>query len=361
MQQEFAPERDTQPGSNLPPPPRSAATLRSPGSAAVTFLLCAVYFSLTLAVGRFAVHLLTSLRPALTIQLLEPLLDLLVLLAGFLLIARLRVPELRPFSAVGLVERPSASREVALGTAVGWAVGVALVLPGLILVRMHSALVLDGFHLGAAIASTLGLLLFVLIRQLLLCGLPFRSLAQATSPLFATVALAGLAALLTVATVHGDVAEVLFTAMAQLVFGMAAARTRAIWLGGALQFFWGFTVTLLFGLPSFLWPPAIGIVQSSMFGPRWLTGNIFGPEAALWAGVVVLAALIAVWRLTRDYAWHYTFDPIVGAGYSMHVPPPAEHALMEQAAATSATLVQIGGIPPTSAAPPSRMGGTDDL
>ena len=235
---------------------------------------------------------------------------------------------------------------MALGEAIGWAAGIALVLPGLLLLRMHGEVSLDGFHVGATIASTLVLLLYVLGRQFLLCGLPFRSLTEATSPLFASAAFAGVAALLTLYTAHGDAAEALLAAMAQLVFGTAALRTRAIWLGTALQFAWGFTVTLLFGLPSFLWPPALGVVAGRMFGARWLTGGRLGPEAALWAALVVLLALIAVWRVTRDYAWHYTFEPIVSAGYPMEVAPPAEHVRMEQAASKRDTpLVQIGGAP----------------
>ena len=324
----------------------ASARLAAPGKAAVTFLLCAVYFSLTLALTGFLTRILDVIRPGGAGQVLGPLLNVVLLLAGLLAIARMRVPELRPLSALGLVRRPSASREFGLGAATGWAVGVALVLPGVLLLRMQSTVVLDGFHLGAMTASTASVLLFVLARQLVLCGLPFRALTQATSPLFASVAFSGLAALLTLYTVHGDAAEALIAAMAQMVFCMAATRTRAIWLGGALQMAWGLTITVIFGLPSFLWPATMGAVSSRLHGPRWLTGNGFGPEAALWAGLVIVAAAAVVWRLTRDYAWHYTFDPIVSAGYAMDVPPPAEHTRMEQAATQAAPLVQIGGIAP---------------
>ncbi len=354
MQQEIAP--------NMLPGAGPAESFAAPKRAAVTFLLCAVYFTLTLAVVGLVTRLLELLRPAAGVPLTVPLLNLLILLAGFLMIARMRVSELRPLSAIGLVRRPSAGREVGLGAATGWAIGLALLLPAVIALRMHSTLLPDGFHLGAMTASTLVLLLFVSGRQLVLCGLPFRSLSQATSPLFASVAFAGVAALLTIYTARGDAAEALLAAMAQLVFGLAAARTRAIWLGTALQFVWGLTVTLLFGLPSFLWPPAQGVVQSSVSGPRWLTGSAFGPEAAAWAGLVVATALMVVWRLTRDYAWHYTFDPIVSAGYALDVPPPAEHLRMEQTALQAVPLVQIGGVASTFAdAAPARSDAADGM
>lgn len=336
MQQPYAP-----PTANVDAARSSGAAQRR---AAFTFLLCAIYFSVTLALVGLLTHILDVVRPGGAGPLLGPLLNFVLLAAGLLAIARMRVPDLRPLSALGLVRRSSAGHEAALGAAVGWAVAVALVLPGVLLLRMQSSLLLDSFHLGAATASALALLLFVLARQLVLCGLPFRSLSQATSPMFATIAFAGMAALLTLYSTQGDVAEAVLAAMAQIVFCMAATRTRAIWLGGALQLVWGLCVTVLFGLSSFLWPPALGVVRTSMGGPRWLTGDGYGPEAALWGGLVVIAAAVAVWRVSREYAWHYTFDPITGAGYPMDVAPPAEHTRMEQAAVQTAPLVQIGGI-----------------
>ncbi|MFN2975829.1 hypothetical protein [Terriglobus aquaticus] len=328
------------------------------GRAAVTFLLCAIYFSGTMALTGVLTHIVDVLRPGGSGPLLGPLLNLVLLVAGLLAIARMRVPELRPLSALGLVRRPSATREAGLGAAVGWAIAVALVLPGVLLLRMRSSLSLDGFHLGAATASILALLLFVLARQLVLCGLPFQALSRATSPTFATIAFACVAALLTSYTAGADGAEAIVASMAQVVFCLAAARTRAIWLGGALQFVWGLCITELFGLPSFLWPPATSLVRSGMQGPRWLTGDGFGPEATLWAVPIVILSAIAVWRLTRDYAWYYTFDPITGAGYPMDVAPPPEHTRMEQAS-QAAPLIQIGGIGSHPGSPASSAGDTE--
>lgn len=342
-------QQDTRPETGAVASPQGGTA--PSGHAAMTFLLCAVYFTFTLVFAGWIVRVLGTIHPALNGALAEPLLQILLMLAGFLAIARVRVPELRAWSAVGLVRRPTVGQELSLGAVAGWAIGVVLVLPGVLLLRMHTEITWDGFHVGATAGSALILLLIVLVRQLALCGLPFRSLSRATSPLFASVAFSGVAALLTIYSVHGDTGQALVAAMAQMVFCLAAARTRAIWLGGALQLVWGFAITILFGLPSFLWPPAMGLVRSRIYGPRWLVGGFAGPEAALWAGVVLLAALIAVWRLTREYAWHYTFDPIVGGGYPMDVPPPAEHTRMQEAAERTAPLVQIGGLPTAPAEP----------
>ena len=39
--------------------------------------------------------------------------------------------------------------------------------------------------------------------------------------------------------------------------------------------------------------------------------------------------MVVLVRVTRDYAWHYTYDPIVAAGYPMEARPPAAHVAME--------------------------------
>ncbi len=85
-------------------------------------------------------------------------------------------------------------------------------------------------------------------------------------------------------------------------------------------------------------------MQSQAGGPLALTGGSFGPEASGFAVLVLLAALVALFRLTRNYAWHYTYQPVEPAGYPMEVAPPAEHLREERRAAASVPLVQIDGV-----------------
>ena len=75
-------------------------------------------------------------------------------------------------------------------------------------------------------------------------------------------------------------------------------------------------------------------------GPRWLSGGAFGLDAALLTGAAMLAAMVVLYRETRDYAWRYTHPPIVAGGYEVTVAPPAAHVAMEKAASPP-PLVQI--------------------
>ncbi len=307
--------------------------------AALTFLLAVCWIFVSLFVSRFIVRFL----PPGTEALGQECLNALLLLAGLLFIGSRTVPGLRPMSSIGFVRRPTQGAEFTRGLALGWAVALALLVPGILTRHIHSVATLDAFHLGQLVLGVAIVAANALVVQLTLTGLAFRSLTRATSPFTAAVILAFVVAVLTMYSRQGDAGGALFTALGSLLFSVAALRTRAIWLPLGLQIGWAFTLSVLFGATSFFWPPVNGPVQTFLNGPRLLTGNGLGPEGSLFAFAVLGLGIFALWRTTRGYAWDYAHDPIVGAGFPMEVPPPAEHVRMEQQAAQP-SLIQIHGI-----------------
>lgn len=310
------------------------------GRAATTFLLAACWIAVALFTSRTSMHILPSANGAI----LHAALDALLLFAGLYWIAFRTISQARPLSSVGFVRRPTQWLELGAGVAIGWGVAVLMVLPAVLTLRLRSSVIFDGFH---AVQMLLGLVLLVLtaiVTQMIFYGLAFRSLVTASSPAIAVLATASVAAVLVLLAHTGDLAQAVFAGFASLLFSLGALRTRAVWLPLGLQLGWSVAVTLLFGVSSFYWPTVNGPVQSLAGGARWFTGNGLGPEASLPAFLFVAFGLILVWRATRDYAWHYAFDPIVGAAHPMDVPPPAEHTRMEeQARDQPVNLVQIQG------------------
>ncbi len=266
---------------------------------------------------------------------------------GLYWIGRHTVRDVRPFSSIGLVGRPTQWAEFAMGLAFGWGVALALVLPALLTLHMQSKLYLDKFHFQQMAAAVLLVLANAIATQLVFTGLLFRSLVRATSGAIATVLFSLLTATIYVLSHPGGIAQAVFVALAQVVFSLAALRTRAIWLPLGIQFAWGGVLLLIFGVPSFYWPSVAGVVRTYLTGSAALTGGSLGPESSVWALLVLVLALFVLWRATRDYAWHYTFDPIEGAGYAMEVAPPKEHTRMEAQAATQSVLVQIAPTAPS--------------
>jgi hypothetical protein len=101
-------------------------------------------------------------------------------------------------------------------------------------------------------------------------------------------------------------------------------------------------MSLIFGLPVRGSLEPSNIVQTTVAGSDWLTGDGYGPEASLVMLAALVAGLVVLIRVTRDYAWNYTHEPILPAGYPMDIAPPAAHTAMEQAAQAQApALVQI--------------------
>jgi hypothetical protein len=120
-----------------------------------------------------------------------------------------------------------------------------------------------------------------------------------------------------------------------------------LWLSWGLHFAWNACIANLFGLPMSGINDFASVVQTRTIGRLWLTGGDYGPENAVFTAVVLVIGIAVLVRVTRDYAWEYTFKPIVAGGYPTEVQPPAAHVAMEQEAKVApVSLVQI--MPTTS-------------
>ncbi|MGI4852769.1 MAG: hypothetical protein ACRYF4_01830 [Janthinobacterium lividum] len=276
-----------------------------------------------------------------------------MLFVGFYAMARLGVPDLRPLSSVGMVRRPGIGTEFGRGAALGWGFSVAMVLPALLGGNLRLLFSWDLATVGHALVSMAMLLCFALVVQLILAGLPVRLLVRSVGANWTVTAVVLIAVLLALNSAAGQGISLLFTGLSVALFVFAFLWTRAIWLPLGLQLGWTWSLQVLFGARSPYTPATNGPVQNDVFGPVWLTGGSFGPEASTLAILLMVIALIVLFRLTRDYAWHYTYQPITAAGYPMDVPPPAEHLRQEGQATAAAPLIQIGGIAP--AEPQNRI------
>jgi hypothetical protein len=199
---------------------------------------------------------------------------------------------------------------------------------------------------GAIVLSLISLAVAALANEVAFRGFLFRRLIDAIGPTAATLLLSGIYALLGSLRPNATGLSFLITLIAGVLFSLAYLRTHALWLGWGLHFAWAAATAVLFGLPVGGMANYGSIVQTTVSGPVWFTGGAYGPEAALFTGIVLLVVMAVVYRVTHDYAWNYTQPVIIPAGYPMDVPPPAAHTEMEnQAAAQPPTLVQIEPAP----------------
>jgi uncharacterized protein len=345
----------------VPPPPLPSGRItRSRFSqfalfiAGIVWYFCALTLASSAANGLAIRFALTDAQP-----LIESICLLFLVVLGFALLRAIERRRMPLRMTLGLPRRTTSAAEWALGTAIGWGIAVATILP-MTLTRALSVQLWTApraFELLALNVATLALL--ALSSMLVYTGYPFQRLIEAVGPVRATIFMAvsfGIwRAFDQSSSLQNPGAAILVSIVGSLLLSIAWFRTHGVWLSWGLNFGWNASVALLFGLPLQGYAGYSTIVESRSHGPIWLTGGGYGPNAALLTTVFFLAAIPILVRATSDYAWSYTHPPIIPAGYDVTIPPPAAHVAMEQAALESqpvnpASLVQI--LPATPSAPP---------
>jgi uncharacterized protein len=250
-------------------------------------------------------------------------------------------------STNALPKRPTMLQEWQRGAALGWAMLLAAILPMMLSGTLHPEFFPAPHNWGLALLSLATIAFSTLALELAFRGFLFARLIDATGPVLATIFLSLLYAVISSYSPNATPTSFIVTFFLGVVFSIAYLQTRALWLGWGLHFAWNATMTVLFGLPIAGLATDNNLVITSVTGPDSLTGGAYGPEAALFSLIVLLAAIIVLYRITRTYAWEYTHPPIVAAGYPMDITPPAAHTAMEAAAAPM-PLVQILSTTPTN-------------
>lgn len=265
---------------------------------------------------------------------------LFLLIAGYAAMAYVFQRQLRPVSAIGLPRRPGWRREVALGVALGWGLMLACVLPIALFGGLRIALWTAPRQWGLLLLDLAVLGLAALGEDVAFWSYPLQRLIDATGPTLATMLLAVLFAVAHLGNPTATSASTLVTALAGVLLATAWQRTRALWVGWGFHFGWNAAMGVVFGLPVSGLTKFSPVIQSRTSGPAWLTGGDYGPEGSLAAVVVLLAGIVVLVRITRDYAYKYAQPVIVPGGIPVDLSGAAQRQ-HDAAALPSSALVQI--------------------
>jgi membrane protease YdiL (CAAX protease family) len=88
------------------------------------------------------------------------------------------------------------------------------------------------------------------------------------------------------------------TALAGIWLSIAYLRTRNLWFPTALHFAWNWTMGVFFGIPISGLQIERPLLVSSGGDPVWLTGGSYGSEGGVAATVVLIIAIVVIWRAT---------------------------------------------------------------
>ena len=275
-------------------------------------------------------------------QLLSSLIFLFLLLVGFSVLQAISRQPSSLQSVMGLPKRSTAREEWGIGAAIGWGSVVLAVLPMALAGTLHVHFQRDSQSFWFVAVNTLTLLVAALAEEVAFRGYPFRRLIDAIGPVGATIGLSVLFGLGHALNPDSTWISVLITMVAGILFSIAWLRTYGLWLPWGMHFAWNASMGILFGLPVSGLNSFSTVIMTRAVGRHWLTGGAYGPEAAFFTLPALVATIIVVVVLTRNYAWDYTRPPIIAAGYAVDVAPPAAHSAMEQEAAAKApALIQI--------------------
>ncbi len=344
----------------VPPPPRPPVKIRRDRSRTgriALFLAAVIWYQAARAI---AISAADGLALRFDLSDTQPLLQaVLLLFLAVLGVAALRGIERRssPLRAVlGLPKRATAGEEWRMGAAIGWGIAVASVLPMALARSLNIQLWSEPRAWSLLAISLLTLAVLTLAHTIMIFGYALPRLIETFGPTRATLLLIALVAVYAWLTpVPYDTPQgtrLLVEMLGALLLCLCWLRTHAVWLAWGLHLAWAASTAALFGLPLAGDISFSSVVDTRAVGAVWLTGGSYGPAAAAFTILVLIAVIPVLVRVTDDYAWEYTRPEIVSGGYDVTIAPPAAHIAMEQEAeAARPALVQIKPLAP--APPPS--------
>jgi uncharacterized protein len=254
---------------------------------------------------------------------------------------------------IGLEARPGRGGEFALGAALGWGGVVACVAPAALVGGLVFTVFTNRGQILVAALDVIALAAGTLAIEVAFRGYAFRRLVDAMGPAMATLFMAAIFAIWRTHATPTTTAAVVVSFLLGWILGLAALRTRALWVSWGFSFAWSASMSLLFGLPM-----AGGMNYSPIFvtnaaGPAWVSGGAQGPEGSAFGVLVALALLIVTVRATSDLHYKYAFAEVVPGGIPVDIDAAARQqheAAMGAAAASEPGLVQIQMAPAAQSA-----------
>jgi membrane protease YdiL (CAAX protease family) len=309
------------------------------------FIIAAVYFYFAQSI---AIRAALGLSSGDWLEVVNRSVLLFLLVVGYAAMGYVGQRQREPIKAMGLGLRSGWRREIALGSAIGWAGMLACVLPialtGGLVVTVYST-----WHQFALVLLDLAILaIAALAEEVAFRGYPFQRLIEAVGPAAATFFLSILFGLIHWGNPGATSASTLVTILAGWLLSLAYLRTRALWVGWGFHFTWNAVMGIVFGLPISGITKFSPVIASNTIGPSWFTGGDYGPEGSALCAVVLLVLLAVLYSATSDLHHRYAQPVIVPGGIPVDVDAIARRqhqAAMGPAAEPAAPqLVQIGGI-----------------
>jgi membrane protease YdiL (CAAX protease family) len=274
-------------------------------------VIAAIYFYLAESLSVHAAH---GLAGGQWFSLVERSIFLFLLVLGYAAMDRIFNGQSQPIRAMGLDTRPGWKQEFALGSALGWGMLIAAILPLVLSGGLIVTFWLVPRQFGWLLVDLLLLAVAALAEEVAFRGYPFQQLIRAMGPTLATIVSAVVFASLHIFNPSSSRDSFVVTVLSGCLLSVAYLRTRALWVCWGWHFAWNAAMCVLFGLPVSGITQFSPVIQSNTVGPLWMTGGDYGPEASVVTMIVLLAGTLVMYRVTRSYSWQYNQPVIVPGG-----------------------------------------------
>ncbi len=215
-----------------------------------------------------------------------------VILATYLMI---RFVDRRRFTSVGIPFHGKIVKELLLGILIG-AVMIGVVAGfefAVGAIKLHFrpgqnlVLILRNFGL-----SFLFFAYFAMGEELVFRGYPFQALIEGIGAVGATILMSVFFGLVHQSNPSANLLSTLNTVLAGAWLSIAYLKTKTLYFPFGMHFSWNLVESFFFSLPVSGLLTNRTLFVPTDYGPYWLTGGRYGPEAGIGTTVVVLAAIV---------------------------------------------------------------------
>lgn len=315
------------------------------------FVGAIVFFFLARTVAH---HGAAGLTNELWAPLVEQAMLLFLLILGFAAFGLVFDRQKHPVSEQGLPLRAGWPEEAGLGLAVGWAAAVACVLPLTIAGGIAVVLSTQPSAWGWLVVDAVFFALAAMVEEVAFRGYGFQRFVAVVGPIGAVLGFAAFYAVLQGLHPGSSKLSVAVSVVLSVLLSTAYLRTRALWVSWGLNFGWKASRALIFGLTVSGVSSHSSVVEGDPMGPFWITGGGYGLDGSWIALIVLLIALPAVFRVTRELDFRYNVPVFVGGGVPVDLEAAARRqheANMGPVETVAPTLVQI--LPAAAPHPPA--------
>lgn len=207
----------------------------------------------------------------------------------------------RDWRSLGIGFRTGAGREWLAGALIGFIMLSVIALVFLFFGWANYSLrTTDWQSIVIGLLAYLTLYLLVAFHEeILFRGYLFQSLTEGIGPFWGTVSFSVLFGLAHAGNPNVSLFGLINITLAGILLSLAYLRRLSLWLPIGIHFAWNFTQGYIWGLPVSGTQTVFAFLQSSSFGPEWLTGGAFGPEGGLLCTLMTTAAAVFIWRFFK--------------------------------------------------------------